>query len=229
LDAVFEEKGGFTMKKLVGKYRHAWCLLYAFIYLPWFAFLEKNVTKYHLIHSSLDDLIPFCEVFIIPYFLWFAYVAVAVLYFFFTSKEDYFKLCTFLFTGMTISLIICTVWPNGHNLRPTEFVRENVFTHMIEFLYTTDTSTNVFPSIHVFNSIGVHTAIRNSERLKNKKWLQISSGILCVLIICSTVFLKQHSILDVFGGIALSFMMNYFVYRIVHDWGQQDELEKQWN
>lgn len=218
-----------NMKKLMGKYGHAWCLLYAFIYLPWFTFLEENVTQYHLVHSTLDDYIPFCEFFVIPYFLWFAYVAIAVLFFFFTSKEEYYKLCTFLFIGMTISLVICTVWPNGHDLRPAVFARENLFTRVVSVLYATDTSTNVFPSIHVFNSIGVHLAIRNSEWLKNKKWLQVFSGVLCMSIICSTVLLKQHSILDVFGGIALGIVMNYFVYHMEHGLGQQGELEKQWN
>lgn len=217
------------MKKLIGKYGHIWCLLYAFIYLPWFAFLEKNVTKYHLVRSSLDDKIPFCEYFIIPYLLWFAYVSAAVLYFFFTSKEEYYKLCTFLFAGMTISLAICTVWPNGHHLRPAEFARENIFTRLVEVLYATDTSTNVFPSIHVFNSIGVHIAVRNCERLRNKRWILVLSGILCLSITCSTVLLKQHSILDVFGAVVMGIVMNYFVYRMEHGWGRQEELKKQWN
>lgn len=217
------------MKKWIGKYGHAWCLLYVLIYLPWFTFLEKNVTKYHLVHSSLDDWIPFCEYFIIPYLLWFAYVSIAVLYFFFTSKKEYYQLCTFLFVGMTISLIICTIWPNGHDLRPAEFVRENVFTRMVEVLYTADTSTNVFPSIHVFNSIGVQIAVQNSERLRNKRWIRVLSGVLCISIICSTVLLKQHSILDVFGGIALGAIMNYFVYRTERGWGRQEELKKQWD
>lgn len=216
------------MKKWIGKYGHAWCLLYVFIYLPWFAFLERNVTNYHLVHSPLDDWIPFCEYFIIPYFLWFAYVSAAVLYFFFTSKKEYYKICTFLFVGMTISLAICTMWPNGHNLRPAEFARENIFTRMVEILYATDTSTNVFPSIHVFNSIGVHLAVRNCERLRNQKWVLVGSGVLCFSIICSTVLLKQHSILDVFGGIVLGIVMNYFVYRTERGWGRQEELKKQW-
>lgn len=217
------------MKNFLLKYKHAWCLLYAFIYLPWFVFLEQNVEKYHVIHSSLDDKIPFCEYFLIPYLLWFAYVAVSILYFFFTSKQDYYRLCAFLFTGMTISLIICTVWPNGHDLRPTVFERNNVFTRMVAVLYATDTSTNVFPSIHVYNSIGVFLALRSSERLQGIKWLQIASFLLCVSIICSTVLLKQHSILDVFGGIALSMIMNHFVYRTERSFGRQRELEKQWN
>lgn len=141
------------MKAFIAKYKHAWCLLYVFIYLPWFFFLEKNVIHYSIVHIKLDDYIPFNEYFIIPYFMWFAYVACAVLFFFFTNKEDYYRLCAFLFIGMTISLIICTIWPNGHDLRPAGFEQENIFTSMVSGLWMTDTPTNVFPSTHLHNSI----------------------------------------------------------------------------
>ena len=52
---------------LIHKYKHAWLLLYACIYLPWFCYLERTVTgNYHVMHAALDDLIPFCEYFIVP-------------------------------------------------------------------------------------------------------------------------------------------------------------------
>ena len=59
------------------KYKHAVPLIiYAIIYMTWFAWLEKNTTgHYRIIHMAADDYIPFCEVFVIPYFLWFAYVS----------------------------------------------------------------------------------------------------------------------------------------------------------
>ena len=42
----------------------------------WFIWLEqRNVTSYHLIYTSLDSKIPFSEYFIVPYLLWFIYVA----------------------------------------------------------------------------------------------------------------------------------------------------------
>ena len=65
------------------KYKHAVPLIiYAIIYMTWFAWLEKNITgHYRIIHMAADDYIPFCEVFVIPYFLWFAYVSAVVLYF----------------------------------------------------------------------------------------------------------------------------------------------------
>ena len=50
------------MKTFLKKYKHAWVFLYGLIYLPWFFYLEQHVTtKFHVIHTPLDDKIPFIE------------------------------------------------------------------------------------------------------------------------------------------------------------------------
>lgn len=219
------------MKIFIKRYRHAWILFaYACLYLPWFIYLEKTVTKnYHIIHMALDDYIPFNEYFIIPYFLWFAYVSGAVVYFLFTNKSDYYKLCTFLFSGMTIFLIVSTVFPNGHHLRPVVFERDNIFTHMVSSLYRTDTSTNLFPSIHVYNSIGVQIAVMNSGRLAGHKWIQRGSFALCVSIILSTVFLKQHSVFDVITAFIMAAAFYLIVYGIDYEAFSERRRRKQLN
>lgn len=188
------------------------------IYLIWFVYLEKNVIHYTNVSITLDNAIPFIEYFIIPYMLWFAYVAIGIFYFFFHSKEEFYKMTAFLFIGMTICLIIFTIWPSGQHLRPTFVGRNNIFTNMVRFIYRTDTSTNVFPSIHVYNSIGVHLAFHNNETLKKNKILMAGSFILMVSICLSTVFLKQHSVLDGLGGIALSILMYKLVYKTEHSY-----------
>lgn len=191
-------------KELRSKYGHAWILIYFCIYLPWFAYLEKTVTtRYRVMHCELDDLIPFNEYFIIPYLLWFAYVAAAITYFFFTNKEDYYRLCIFLFTGMTLCLLICTLAPNGVRFRPLVDPDKNLCSRLVAFIHQMDTNTNVFPSIHVYNSIGVHIAVHKSEALRKQPKIQAVSFILAVLICLSTVFLKQHSVLDVAGALLL--------------------------
>lgn len=201
------------LKKFLKKYSHAWVLLYGFIYMPWFLYLERHVTThYYRIHSPLDDYIPFVEYFIIPYLLWFAFIAVTALYIFFTDKQGFYKLATFLITGMTIFLIICTIFPNGLNLRPDTFVRDNIFVDMVKQLYATDTPTNVLPSIHVFNSLGVSFAIAHSERLKKRPYIQYAAYILAGLIILSTVFLKQHSVTDVIAAMVMAGTVYPFVY-----------------
>lgn len=203
------------LKKFYTDYRHAIPLIvYGIIYLTWFCHLEKTVTKsYTVIHMALDDYIPFCEVFVIPYFLWFVYVAAVVVYFFFKDKTDYYRTCMFLFTGMTIFLIISTLFPNGHHLRPAVMPRENIFTDMVKALYHTDTATNLWPSIHVYNSLGAHFAIIKSKHFENRKGIRIASFVLSSSIILSTMFIKQHSVFDVLTAFGLSAIMYLITYR----------------
>ena len=188
-----------NIKELFDKYHHAWVFLYGFIYMPWFSWLEKHVTSnYFVIHSVFDDYIPFIEIFIIPYLLWFVYVSGTVLYFFFTDKQGFYR--------------ICTIFPNGLNLRPSTFARDNIFVDLVRFIYRADTSTNVLPSLHVYNSIGCYIAIRNSQKLRQYKWVQNGSLVLTVSIVLSTMFLKQHSVVDVIAAI----VMIYFIYQFVY-------------
>lgn len=201
------------IKQFILRYRHAWVLLYSFIYMPWFCYLEKHrFSHYYLIHSPLDDYIPFVEYFIVPYLLWFLFIAVTIAYFFFTDKKGYYQLTAFLFTGMTIFLIICTVFPNELNLRPHTFANDTVFTRLVQQLYSTDTPTNVLPSIHVYNSLGAAIAIGHSQTLKKHRGIQFVSYGLAGLIVLSTMFLKQHSVTDVIAAVALTFMIYPLIY-----------------
>lgn len=204
------------MKKIYfERYKHAIPLIiYAVIYCVWFAWLEKTV-KYPsiIIHMKVDDMIPFNELFVIPYFLWFAYVSAVVLYCFFKNKQEYGRTCVFLFTGMTIFLVISTLWPNGHHLRPHVMPRENIFTAMVAHLYRADTPTNLWPSIHVYNSIGAHLAVIHNPKLAENKKLRAGSLMLCVSIILSTMFIKQHSMFDVLTAFIMAGIMYLVVYQ----------------
>ena len=202
------------MKKFYERYKHAIPLfIYAIIYLSWFGYLDKTVKRpANLIHMNLDDKIPFCEVFIVPYLLWFVYISAVVLYFFFKDKQDYYRACTFLFTGMTVFLVVSTLWPNGHHLRPAVMPRDNIFSTMVAMLYKTDTPTNLWPSIHVYNSLGAHFAVFRNEKLHRKPVVHIGSLVLCVSIILSTMFLKQHSVFDVLTAFIMAAVMYIVVY-----------------
>lgn len=212
-------KSGFMKKiqnkliELFNRYKHVWILSYFIIYLTWFGYLERTVTThYHLIHLPIDDYIPFCEYFVIPYIMWFGYVAFGIAFTALHDKKEFYRLCAFLYTGMTVFLVISTLYPNGHNLRPYYFTHHNMFTALCEWLYSTDTPTNLFPSIHVYNSLGIHFAVMHSSYFKDKKHVQHASLVLCVLIILSTMFIKQHSVFDVSTAFMLAFVMYNVVY-----------------
>ena len=84
--------------ELFNRYKHVWILSYFIIYLTWFGYLERTVTThYHLIHLPIDDYIPFCEYFVIPYIMWFGYVAFGIAFTALHDKKEFYRLCAFLF------------------------------------------------------------------------------------------------------------------------------------
>ena len=76
-----QSKRTFVFRKYYEKYKHLWILLYFFVYMAWFNYVEKTVTThFHVIHVPIDDYIPFCEYFVIPYLLWFPFVGWGIAY-----------------------------------------------------------------------------------------------------------------------------------------------------
>lgn len=187
--------------------------IYAVIYLVWFNYIEhRRVIHYTEMHTRLDDMIPFVEIFVIPYIFWFIFIAFCTFYPILKyEKEDYWRFVIFLGTGMTLFLIISTLFPTIQYLRPSHFERDNIFTSLVAIFYKYDTPTNVFPSMHVYNAIGGALSIKYSKRF-SKGWKNFSY-IAAISIILSTMFIKQHSVIDVVSGIGLALVMYHVVYR----------------
>ena len=195
-------------------FRHLFLLLFWVFYLLSFFVLERIVvTEYTPIYSRLDDIIPFCEFFIIPYVFWYLYLVIIHLYTLKNDIESFEKLMYFLILSFGIATVVFAVFPNEQNLRPTEFMRDNIFTDTVKFLYVIDTNTNVCPSLHVVGSLAVLFTAWNTKGL-NKPLYRIIFLICAVLIILSTVFLKQHSVVDIFAGILLSIAVYPFAFII---------------
>lgn len=213
--------------------KHQWVIaFYTFLYLIGFFLLEqRDIQEYHIIHSSIDQLIPFVEIFVIPYMLWFVFMVAAIIYFAFFNPDvkEYWQLILTLGIGMTVFLIISWLFPNMLELRPAEFGRSNIFTFMISILYKIDTPTNVFPSIHVFNSIAIGIAIVRCKALKKHNVVRIGSLVLSILIVLSTMFIKQHSVYDVTFGILMYICLYKFLYSTYtwKEWHYLRQLKRQ--
>ena len=204
------------MKKLkVYFHRAIPALIFMVVYFVWFGILE-NVTSrdYSIIHLSIDDKIPFCEYFIIPYIAWFFYVAWIIIYLLFTDEEGYKKCCAFLFSGMTVFLIVSTLFPSVQYLRPCSLPHDNFCSRLVAYLYQIDTNTNIWPSIHVYNAIGAYIAVAHSKRLGKNPVLNGFCLFLTSAIIVSTVVLKQHSMFDVMTAFVMAAFFYVLAYRM---------------
>ncbi len=206
--------------KAIKKHWRLCCGLYVLIYLPWFFILERTITPdtpdIHILNNSIDSMIPFCVYFIIPYMLWFIYIGVSVLIMGFRGTDsEFLRFALSLIIGMSLCLMICMIYPNGLTLRPDiNSLPDNIFGKLTMIIYASDTPTNVFPSIHVYNSLAIHIALAKCSYLKKYKWAKPASLILCITICASTLFLKQHCVADVAGAAVLMAILYIFIYVI---------------
>lgn len=188
--------------------------IYGFFYLLWFGIIEDVERKEYLVlGSELDQAIPFVEAFVIPYLSWFPFMLIWGLALLLADKEAFDRLSTFLMIGMTFFLIVSSLVPTAVNLRPAVLIRNNIFTDLIRLLWKADTPTNVWPSIHVFNTAAIYmAAVRSTLYRKMKTPVRILLGVWSVSICLSTVLIKQHSLLDVLAGLIMMVVLSFFIY-----------------
>ncbi len=179
-----------------------------------FWFLEQNIDRnWFIVECGLDHKIPFCEYFVIPYVFWFFYIVAMHFYTFFRDRQIYIKYMKFTIIAYTITILIYLLFPTAQELRPNiaELGRNNAMTDFLSHFYMLDTNTNVCPSLHVTGAISVWAAAWNSKDLRTPLWRTVFT-IITLLIGASTVFLKQHSIIDAISALILCAIVYVVVY-----------------
>lgn len=201
------------MKQYVKEHRYILLLLYVPVFLLWFYVIERINTPdrgYWVSYLPLDDKIPFLPGFAWIYCLWYPFLIVPGLLFLKDDPAAFRRYLWFFMTGTGLCLLICTIFPNGQNLRPTVFPSDGLSVRLMQALYHADTNTNVLPSMHVVGSIAVLYGALHSRRLRRPAPLCVIA-LMTVLISLSTVFVKQHSVLDLIAGVLLCVPIWFFV------------------
>ena len=151
------------------------------------------------VHCFIDDLIPFCEVFLIPYVGWYLLVVGSLLYFALYNVENFKRLQIFIIVTQIVAMATYIIFPTRQDLRPTEFIRDNFLTDCVGFLYSFDTNTGVCPSLHCAYSIGI-ASVWFKEKSASVS-LKVFILIFVILVCLSTMFIKQHSAVDFFASL----------------------------
>ena len=198
------------------QYRHFWLLLFwPVYYLRYFLVEALNPagSVCHVMHCALDDLIPLWEVFLIPYSMWMVLMLALTVFTMLYDVDTFKKYMKYLMVTITVSTTVFIVYPTCQNLRPETFERSNLFTWILGIFYQVDTNTNVCPSEHVIGSMAMLAAAFHCRYLSDKTWKKILVTISMILVSLSTVFLKQHSILDVLYALPLCGAAYVLVFR----------------
>lgn len=193
----------FSHLKLLG----GW-IIYFILY-----FLTENLIppeKCTPVHIWLDDVIPFCEWFLIPYVLWYGLIAFSLGYFALYNIDSFKKLSKYIFITQMVAMAIYILFPSRQDLRPEVFPRENFLTWCIGLIYSFDTSTGVCPSLHVAYSIGIASVWLREKGVK-VIW-KVLLVVLVILICLSTMFIKQHSATDFFAALPVCALAEILVF-----------------
>ena len=194
------------------EYRHV-LLLGGWIAYFALYFLTENLIPFercHPIHCALDDAIPFCEVFVVPYLLWFFLVAGSLLYFFLYDIPSFRRLSIYIMITQAGAMMVYIIWPSIQLLRPETMPRDNFFTWVLAFVYRFDTPTGVLPSLHAAYSIAIWSVFRH--RRETALWWRILLPIFVAVIIAATFFAKQHSVLDALAALPLCLIGEALIY-----------------
>ena len=176
-------------------------------------FLTENLIpaeKCQPVHMWLDDVIPFHEVFLIPYVFWYFLIVFSLGYFLLYHVDSFKRLQTYIIVTQLTAMAIYILFPSRQDLRPAIFPRDNFLTNCIRILYAFDTNTGVCPSLHVAYSIGI-ASVWTKEKGANIWWK--SFVVVAVILIClSTMFIKQHSAVDFFAALPVCLLAEFIIY-----------------
>lgn len=194
------------------EYSHLKLLLGWVGYFILYVLTEKLIPaeNCHVIHCALDDIIPFQESFAIFYVGWYILILGSLLYFLFYNVHSFKNLQIYMILTQLQSVILYIVYPSRQELRPQIFPRENVLTKLMGVIYRIDTPTGVFPSLHVAISLAIASVWLREKTVR--WWIRIGISLFCLGVCLSVVFVKQHSVLDILGAIAVCLPAEWFVF-----------------
>jgi len=158
--------------------------------------LNRRDERASILTTRLDDKIPFWPAFSIPYLLFLPYLLFITIYGVMAS-DHYAHIAA---SALAIQLAAALVYYLHQTHMPRPVVpRLGLFNRLTTFIYSHDEPYCAFPSLHVAYS--VYCAYWSAFLFP---YAAPALFVLTAAIIASTMFLKQHAIADVLGGLLLA-------------------------
>ena len=171
----------------------------------------------------LDDMIPIVSIFIIPYIWSYIYWAMGPMVVSKCKKEHFTDFMAAVLVACVAGMLILAFFPTYMD-RVAEglfVVPQNptIFDKLRMFWYSLDGSEmayNLLPSFHCLNSTLCYLGVAGRKEIP--LWFRIYSLVITILIYASTVYVKQHYVLDIVTGVILA-IVAYIICKKFH-WGR---------
>lgn len=167
-----------------------------------------------VVGGKLDDIIPFLPFWVIFYVLWYPLLIFVPCYIYKYDRGKFYTYIIIKFVIDVVSFFIFIFYPTIFN-RP-ELVVNGPFTWVLNIIYMNDTpAMNCLPSMHCTTCFtSIYTIVKSNKIPKKCKVL---FSIIFVLIVLSTLFVKQHAIIDVITALILTIIVSFLIYKLKLD------------
>jgi hypothetical protein len=171
--------------------------------------LNTNPRNPVILSTNLDTMIPFLPIFIVPYIVWYAFILGYLVYFWYKDISVYLKTLSVIVIGELVCFVIYFYFQT--TVPRPKLVGDGILVDLVGMIYSHDQPFNAFPSIHVLTTFAI---ILGNINIRNKHiFHSVFVSVMGSMIIISTLFVKQHYILDMFA----SMFLTSFIYGIVFE------------
>ena len=160
------------------------------------------------LQTPIDTALPVVPIFVIPYVSLNPFVYATLILFLLFRTKVFQSACLAVITVMMISFAFY-FFAQSEVVRPV-LLGTDLFTRMIRDVYAGDNPFNDFPSLHT--SVSTILAI---HWWRVDRRVGIPVAIWTMLIVASTVLIKQHYIADLIFGLALAFSLCWLYMRLL--------------
>lgn len=152
------------------------------------------------LNNWLDSLIPFVPTFVYFYILWFLLLVLIPLLLLKYDKKVFDRYVVTAFVYTILEIIIFLILPT--TMDRAEFTVTNLSTWIISIIYKVDYPVrNLLPSGHCSFAYLFIMSVFDLKKLDKK--YKIIIMIVSLLIVLSTLFIKQHVVVDLLGSLVI--------------------------
>lgn len=178
---------------------------------------DLNLTSVD-VATAFDSKIPFIKYFVVPYYSWYFLVLFSFIYIYAKDNEEFYKFAICINLTMYSALLIYLLFQTSVT-RPV-LVGDDIFTNMVRSIYANDRPVNCCPSLHTAITLVCNIWVC---RVSESKAIKSTVTITGYLIILSTLFIKQHVVLDVIVAFIQVFILKSIVDRQISS--KKNEME----
>ena len=176
-----------------------------------------------MVGGELDKMIPFSPIWVMFYVLWHPLLVITPCLLYKNNKNDFYKYIIINFIIEIVVIFIFTLYPTIYD-RPYLVVND-FFTWVLNIIYVTDTPpTNCLPSMHCVICFTAIFVLLKSNKIEKK--CKALGTFIYIMIVLSTLFVKQHAIVDVMASLILVILSSLLVYKFQLDKKLENKIEK---